>query len=491
MTGLVIQGYFVGGRQRVAAAAPKVGLRPPGPPAPIFASRPGLAQRHGGNQSFAVDPTRLGLANGGGKKLPDTLRGQMEAALGADFSAVRVHVGPQAERIGAIAFTMGTDLYFAPGRFQPDTAEGKQLLGHELVHVVQQRAGRVRCPAGAGLAVVQNWALENEADCLGRRAAAYRPLSRQLAAPGATRRAPLAPPASAPTVMGNESPHGASLHRDRLARSPGPAREAQLKAWSAKRAPHAQAKRPIRPACHPSPGSARVLQPRYYFYSNGNYVFYNTPASLTPGIRRRLGPDGQQETHHEPGSWFAYGVWESTAEAAVAHVVEVGERVVDDVGQIGISVIRNDQEAASSIAERYPLATKAISIVGKAALAGGILLVGGLIAGKYISWALPPEVQSALTFTTLGLALARGAKHLWDVRKARRNDQAVWQIRFRDGVTAVISASLFAIEMSKFDWGFAIFGWQSELYDFVKWVFSCVSKCCAREGEHEPLILPT
>ena len=57
---------------------------------------------------------------------------------------MRVHVGPQAERIGAIAFTIGSDIYFAPGRYQPDTVYGRQLLGHELAHVVQQRAGRAR-----------------------------------------------------------------------------------------------------------------------------------------------------------------------------------------------------------------------------------------------------------------------------------------------------------------------------------------------------------
>jgi hypothetical protein len=36
----------------------------------------------------------------------------MDAAFGANFSAVRVHVGPQAERIGAVAFTLGSDIYF-------------------------------------------------------------------------------------------------------------------------------------------------------------------------------------------------------------------------------------------------------------------------------------------------------------------------------------------------------------------------------------------
>jgi hypothetical protein len=103
--------------------------------------------------------------------LPDAVRGKMEAALGADFANVRVHVGPQPERVGAIAFTIGSDIYFAPGRYQPETIEGQQLLGHELAHVVQQRAGRVRNPLGSGLAVVQDHALEAEADRMGQRAA--------------------------------------------------------------------------------------------------------------------------------------------------------------------------------------------------------------------------------------------------------------------------------------------------------------------------------
>ncbi len=118
-----------------------------------------------------MDTAALGLARGGGQALPASVRGRMEAALGADFSAVRVHVGPQAQRIGAVAFTTGTDIYFAPGRYQPDTLPGQQLLGHELAHVVQQRQGRVRHPTGVGLAVVQDRALEAEADRLGQRAA--------------------------------------------------------------------------------------------------------------------------------------------------------------------------------------------------------------------------------------------------------------------------------------------------------------------------------
>jgi hypothetical protein len=195
MTGKVIQGSFLGGQPKlpppVAVRLPppiqaKTAARPPGPPTAAFAARrpgppmpasagrPGMVQRHGVGGAFAVEAGPLGLSLGGGRPLPDPVRGKMEAALGANFSDVRVHVGPQAERIGAIAFTVGSDIYFAPGRFQPDTMPGQQLLGHELAHVVQQRAGRVRNPLGSGLAVVQDHALEAEADRLGHRAAAHR-----------------------------------------------------------------------------------------------------------------------------------------------------------------------------------------------------------------------------------------------------------------------------------------------------------------------------
>ncbi|MBV8398863.1 MAG: DUF4157 domain-containing protein, partial [Acetobacteraceae bacterium] len=60
------------------------------------------------------------------------IRRKMESALGADFSGVLVHVGPHADRLGATAFAVGTNIYFAPGQFQPDTIRGQQLLGHEL-----------------------------------------------------------------------------------------------------------------------------------------------------------------------------------------------------------------------------------------------------------------------------------------------------------------------------------------------------------------------
>ena len=122
-----------------------------------------------GVDSFQVDLR----PKSGGWPLPRDVQAKMEAALGANFSDVRVHVGPEASAIGAIAFTWGSDLHFAPGQYNPHTPHGQFLLGHELAHVVQQRAGRVANPFGSGVAVVQDHALEAEADRLGRMASMH------------------------------------------------------------------------------------------------------------------------------------------------------------------------------------------------------------------------------------------------------------------------------------------------------------------------------
>jgi len=69
----------------------------------------------------------------------------MEVRFGQDFSAVRVHAGPDAavsaEALAAKAFTIGSDILFGSGEFAPETASGRALLAHELAHVVQQQRG--------------------------------------------------------------------------------------------------------------------------------------------------------------------------------------------------------------------------------------------------------------------------------------------------------------------------------------------------------------
>jgi hypothetical protein len=65
----------------------------------------------------------------------------MEVRFDHDFSRVRVHTDAEAGRfatsIGAAAATLGHNVWFGPGRYQPSTAPGRRLLAHELAHVVQ------------------------------------------------------------------------------------------------------------------------------------------------------------------------------------------------------------------------------------------------------------------------------------------------------------------------------------------------------------------
>lgn len=105
--------------------------------------------------------------------IPDAVKQRMEDSFGTDFSSVRVHPeSSKAPEVGALAYTQGTDIHFAPGQFKPDTAAGRELLGHELTHVVQQSEGRVLPTTEiSGMPVNDNEALEREADVMGAKAA--------------------------------------------------------------------------------------------------------------------------------------------------------------------------------------------------------------------------------------------------------------------------------------------------------------------------------
>lgn len=83
--------------------------------------------------------SKLRSSAGGGAALDPDVRRSMESAFGSDFSGVRVHTNSDAApRIAATAFTVGNDIHFAPGAYQPASRSGQWLLGHELTHVVQQ-----------------------------------------------------------------------------------------------------------------------------------------------------------------------------------------------------------------------------------------------------------------------------------------------------------------------------------------------------------------
>lgn len=98
------------------------------------------------------------LRRTGERPLPSAVRSRMEAAFGTDFSEVRVREDDAAAAMHAAAFTRGSEIAFHPGVWDPSTRDGLEALGHELAHVLQQRAGRV-----PGTGVTEDPALEAEA----------------------------------------------------------------------------------------------------------------------------------------------------------------------------------------------------------------------------------------------------------------------------------------------------------------------------------------
>ena len=78
-----------------------------------------------------------------GRPLNEATRAFMEPRFAHDFSHVRVHTDAEAAEsaraVNALAYTIGANVTFAAGQYQPTSEMGRRLLAHELTHVVQQR----------------------------------------------------------------------------------------------------------------------------------------------------------------------------------------------------------------------------------------------------------------------------------------------------------------------------------------------------------------
>jgi hypothetical protein len=121
----------------------------------------------------ATDPSNF---KGAGMPLEPSIGTGMGAFFAADFSNVRVHTGGGVDgalaAMGARAMTQGSDVYFRTGEYKSDSNLGRELIGHELTHVIQQSDGRssgLNAKAEDGSA--RN-SLEGEADQKGAAAAA-------------------------------------------------------------------------------------------------------------------------------------------------------------------------------------------------------------------------------------------------------------------------------------------------------------------------------
>ncbi len=114
---------------------------------------------------------------GAGRPIEPRVGRVLARAFETDLGPVRIHddlaAGRRAVAFGVDAFTCGTDIYFAPGRYQPARREGLWLLAHEVAHVVQQAAGQTPGLGAAGAApryaVLERAASQAADDVLGAR----------------------------------------------------------------------------------------------------------------------------------------------------------------------------------------------------------------------------------------------------------------------------------------------------------------------------------
>ena len=194
---------------RAAAAAPRQAARAPARPA-SSAPGPTAAPPQVTAAPLAAAAPPGACACGGG--CPRCRAGPRPEAL-AGLSVFPD--SPQARALGAVAFTQGEQIHVAPGHWAPHSQAGRELIGHEIAHVLQQRRGRVQANAHvAGRALNDDPALEAEADALApqawqafaawpRHAAVVRPAGSTAAGQGVVQRRSTPPPQTCapPAVM--------------------------------------------------------------------------------------------------------------------------------------------------------------------------------------------------------------------------------------------------------------------------------------------------
>jgi outer membrane protein OmpA-like peptidoglycan-associated protein len=84
-------------------------------------------------------------------------RERFEASLGCELQGVRLHTddaaGALADSVGANAYTLGRDIYFGRGKYQPGSPFGEQLLAHEMAHVAQHGTDRSQLHADLAMSL--------------------------------------------------------------------------------------------------------------------------------------------------------------------------------------------------------------------------------------------------------------------------------------------------------------------------------------------------
>ena len=109
-----------------------------------------LAAQH----NAPVPPSVHKVLCSSGKALDSETRAFMEPLFGHNFSGVRVHTDAGASALNhalsASACTIGQDIFFRDGHYNPGSSPGRALLAHELTHVLQQNNGPSEGKLGLG-----------------------------------------------------------------------------------------------------------------------------------------------------------------------------------------------------------------------------------------------------------------------------------------------------------------------------------------------------
>jgi len=86
--------------------------------------------------------SKINQSRGSGQPLQSNTRSFMESHFGSDFGSVKVHSDSTSVQMNrelkSQAFTVGNNIFFNSGHYNPGSSKGKHLLSHELTHVLQQ-----------------------------------------------------------------------------------------------------------------------------------------------------------------------------------------------------------------------------------------------------------------------------------------------------------------------------------------------------------------
>lgn len=132
----------------------------------ILQTKPTVQTKDGGGMKASPElASKISATKGTGNLLDPGIQREMGGKLEADFNGVNIHTGSDAikmsSELGAKAFTVGSDIYFNRGQYNPESSEGKHLLAHELTHVVQQNGTGKRIAKQGLLIPVQEQAAIN------------------------------------------------------------------------------------------------------------------------------------------------------------------------------------------------------------------------------------------------------------------------------------------------------------------------------------------